>query len=472
MKTPERKRIRPSIRRRLLAYLLAPLTVLLVIGVVIDHRSIVTPIHAAFDRSLVRTATAIAVQIRHEGNGNFSVPLPERPPPPLRAMPDERIFYRVTDTQGNTLAGTAGLPMAAPDEDDFSFRDVTYEGLPLRVVSYRLNVDGHPLVVTSGETTFRRERIVHQLDLSFGLNDFVQMLLVFVFALMGIAIATRPLYRLRDRIVARPARVLDPIDTDDVPNEVLPLVQSINTLLATVRDSALSQQHFLANAAHQLRTPLTGLKAQLEVMVRETSGTALQPRVEQLHSGIDRLAHTANQLLALARAEPSAHRSSRFHKVDLPRLIGEIINASLDRALSHHIDLGADCQPVQVQGLYWLLHEALNNLIDNAIRHTPAGGQITVSCGTVHGCPFLEVEDTGAGIAPAERDKVKERFYRGQNSSGDSCGLGLSIVDEAARAHGATFRILEGRMGKGTRMRIDFSHPAQPRPAGNSPGPG
>lgn len=460
MKTPEPRRFRPSIRRRLLAYLLGPLTVLLVVGVIIDHRSIVTPIYAAFDRSLVRTAVAIAGQIRHEDDGNFTIPLPERPPPPLRAMPDERLFYRVTDASGNTLAGTPSLPMVAPDSDDYSFADVIYEGLPLRVVSYHLTIDGKPLVVTSGETTFRRERIVHQLDLSFGLNDLVQMLVVFACTLLGIAVATRPLYRLRDRIVARPARVLDPIDTDDVPNEVLPLVDSINTLLTTVRDSALAQQHFLANAAHQLRTPLTGLKAQLEVLMRETSGTPLRPRMEQLHSGIDRLAHTANQLLALARAEPSAHRSSRFHQVDLPKLVGEIINATLDRALSHHIDLGADCQPTHVQGLYWLLHESLNNLIDNAIRHTPAGGQITVSCGSVDGRPFLQVEDSGSGIAPAERDRVKERFYRGQNSGAESCGLGLSIVDEAARAHGATFSILEGRLGKGTRMRIDFPNPA------------
>lgn len=460
MKTPDTPHARPSIRRRLLAYLLAPLTLLLVVGVVIDHRSIVTPIHASFDRSLTRTAVAIAGQIRREADGSFKLPLPERPAPPLRAMPDERLFYRVTDASGKTLAGTDALPIAPANGDDFSFKDVIYEGLPLRMVSYRLTIDGQPLVVTSAETTFRRERIVHQLDLSFGLNDFVQMLLVFVSALLGIAIATRPLYRLRDRIVARPARVLDPIGTDDVPNEVLPLVESINTLLTTVRDSALSQQHFLANAAHQLRTPLTGLKAQLEVLMRETAGTNLQPRMAQLHSGIDRLAHTANQLLALARAEPSAHRSSRFHQVDLARLVGEIINASLDRALGLQIDLGADCQPASVQGLYWLLHESLSNLLDNAFRHTPAGGQVTLSCGTLDGHAFLQVEDTGSGIAPADRERVKERFYRGQNSGADSCGLGLSIVDEAARAHGATFSILEGRLGKGTRMRIDFPAPS------------
>lgn len=454
---PDIKLQRPSIRRRLLAYLLAPLAVLLVVGVVIDHRSIVAPIHAAFDRSLTRTAMAIASQIQEMPDGSIAVQLPKRPPIPLRAMPDERSFYRVTDQAGHTLAGTEDLPVMPDREaDDFSFGDITYGDLPLRAVSYRVIVDGHPLVVTSAETPFRRDRAVKQMDISFGINDSVQMLLVFAVALAGIALATRPLYRLRDQIIGRPANSLDPILTDEVPNEVLPLVDSINTLLTTVRESALSQQHFLANAAHQLRTPLTGLKAQLEVMVRETGGTPLQPRVEQLHRGIDRLAHAANQLLALARAEPSAHLSSRFHRVDLPKLIAETIGASLDRALTLQIDLGADCEPAQVEGLYWLLQELLNNLLDNALRHTPPGGQITLRCGVANGRPFLQVDDSGCGISPAERERVKERFYRGQNSSPESSGLGLSIVDEAARAHGAVFHILDGHRGKGARMRVDF----------------
>jgi len=292
---------------------------------------------------------------------------------------------------------------------------------------------------------------------------------VFGIALLGISVALRPLQRLRDQIADRPSHNLTPLPTDNVPGEVLPLVESLNALLATVRDSALSQQHFLANAAHQLRTPLTGVKAQLEVLARDTAGTPLHERIALLHGGIDRLAHTANQLLALARAEPSAHGSSRFLPVDLPKLITQVVSASLDRALAHDIDLGADCQPARVAGVFWVLHELLLNLVDNAIRHTPAGGHITLRCGVEGGRPFLEVDDTGSGIAPAEREKVKERFYRGANSDGDSCGLGLAIVEESARAHGASFSILDGRCGRGARMRIDF--PARAADAGR-PTPG
>jgi two-component system sensor histidine kinase TctE len=291
---------------------------------------------------------------------------------------------------------------------------------------------------------------------AFLINDTIQMAAVLIIALIGIRIALRPLQRLSRQIAARPPQALSQLSVEQVPTEVLPVVESLNTLLGRVRDSVLSQQHFLANAAHQLRTPLTGLKAQLEVLNRDTAGTPLQDRISLLQGGVDRLAHTANQLLTLARAEPSAHRASHFSSIDLPRLVGEVIDSSLDRALAHGIDLGADSQPAQLTGVYWLLHELLINLIDNAIRHTPAGGNITIRCGVEGGKAFLEVDDSGSGIPLEEREKVRERFYRGPGSAGDGCGLGLAIVDEVARVHGAQLSILDGSSGQGTRMRIDF----------------
>lgn len=430
---------------------------MLVAGVAIDHHSIVSPIYAAFDRSLSRAVLAIAAQIHRQPGGQFDIMLPDHPPPPLRALPEERFFYRVSNAQGATYAGSPDLPVApALPGDEFAYQDVTYRGMAVRLVSYRVTEGGEPLIITVGETPHRRDMAVHHMDVSFGINDSIQMLLVFGIALFGISIALRPLQRLRDQIANRPSHNLTPLPTDNVPGEVLPLVESLNTLLATVRESALSQQHFLANAAHQLRTPLTGVKAQLEVLARDTAGTPLQERIERLHGGIDRLAHTANQLLALARAEPSAHGSSRFLPVDLSKLVAQVVGASLDRALAHDIDLGAECQPARVTGVYWVLHELLMNLVDNAIRHTPPEGHITLRCGIEEGHPFLEVDDTGSGIPPEEREKVKERFYRGANSDGESCGLGLAIVEESARAHGATFSILDGRCGRGVRMRIDF----------------
>ncbi|ULU26577.1 sensor histidine kinase [Dyella terrae] len=450
-----------SVHRRLLSYLLAPLFLLLVAGVAVDHHVIVSPIHSAFDHSLSRAALAIVARIHARGDGQLDVNLPPRPPLPLRAMPDEHFFYRVSLPDGTTVAGSPELPVAPDNKsaDGFNYANVTFRNQPFRLASYRTNETGDPLVVTVAETPARRDRAVHRLDVAFLINDTLQMAAVLIIALIGIRIALRPLQRLSRQISGRPAVALNQLQTDEVPAEVLPLVESLNTLLGRVRDSVLSQQHFLANAAHQLRTPLTGLKAQLEVLSRETAGTNLQERISLLQGGVDRLAHTANQLLTLARAEPSAHRASHFTAVDLTHLIGEVIDSSLDRAIAHGIDLGADSQPVHVTGVYWLLHEVLNNLIDNAIRHTPNGGNITIRCGIADNHPFLEVDDSGVGIPIAERQKVRERFYRSVRSTSDGsdgCGLGLAIVDEVARVHGARLSILDGTSGRGVRMRIDF----------------
>ncbi|RDI98590.1 sensor histidine kinase [Dyella solisilvae] len=451
-----------SIHGRLLSYLLAPVALLLVAGVAVDHHVIVNPIHNAFDHSLSRAALAIVARIHPGPDGQPQVGLPEHPSPPLRAMAGEHFFYRVSLPDGTTLAGTPELPLAPDDQsaDGFNFVNINFRGEAFRLASYRTSETGDPLVVTVAETPLRRDRAVHRLDVAFLINDTVQMTAVLLIALVGIRIAVRPLQRLSRQIIGRPPEALTPLSTEQVPTEVLPVVESLNTLLDRVRDSVLSQQHFLANAAHQLRTPLTGLKAQLEVLGRDTAGTPLQERIALLHGGVDRLAHTANQLLTLARAEPSAHRDSHFTPLDLQHLVGEVIDSSLDRALAHGIDLGADSRPVQVNGVYWLLHELLNNLIDNAIRHTPAGGNITIRCGAEDGHAFLEVDDSGSGIPPSERERVRERFYRGGGNANDGCGLGLAIVDEVARVHRAQLSIHDGSTGRGARMRIDFSDPA------------
>ncbi|QNJ99880.1 sensor histidine kinase [Dyella telluris] len=456
------ERRRPtSVHKRLLSYLLLPLLLLLVAGVAVDHHVIVSPIHNAFDHSLSRSALAIVARIHPRGDGQLDVALPSHAPVPLRAMPDEHFYYRVSLPDGTTIAGTPELPLAADSQsaDGFSYTNVNFRGQSFRLASYRTSETGDPLVVTVAETPARRDRAVHRLDVAFLINDTLQMAAVLIIALIGIRIALRPLQRLSRQIAGRPAVALNQLPTNDVPAEVLPVVESLNALLTRVRDSVLSQQHFLANAAHQLRTPLTGLKAQLEVLSRETAGTPLEERIDLLQGGVDRLAHTANQLLTLARAEPSAHRASHFTAVDLPHLIGEVIDSSLDRAIARGIDLGADSEPVQVTGVYWLLHEVLNNLIDNAIRHTPPGGNITIRCGVTDRRPFLEVDDSGLGIPLEERDKVRERFYRSvrsTSSGADGCGLGLAIVDEVARVHGAQLSILDGSSGRGARMRIDF----------------
>jgi two-component system sensor histidine kinase TctE len=483
----------PSIRGRLLGYLLLPLVLLLVASIWADHRNFVTPMYEAFDRALSRAAVAIAAHLERAPDGQLYLekpdlgPMPMHPPgearpppgdgfgdrerPPMRFDPDSRptvwtrlfpgardsFLFRVSLPDGRTLAGDKGLPVVQGNSaDGFNYIDATYKQLALRIVSYRTQVSGQPVVVTVGETVHRRDHAVRRLDTVIGLSDGIQLLLVLGLCLFGITVALRPINRLRERISHRQPQSLQPLPLEPVPSEVRPLVQSLNTLLVTVRDAAQSQQHFLTNAAHQLRTPLTGLKAQLEVLADETGDRAQQERIARLQDSVDRLAHTANQMLALARAEPSTHSPGDFAEVRLENLIGTVADSMLDRAIARNIDLGAECEPAHVRGVHWLLHELLINLVDNAIRHTPDGGRITLRCGQHAGAPFLEVEDSGPGIAPAERERVRERFYRAAGSDGQSSGLGLAIVEEIARGHRALFLIQDAHEGTGARMRVEF----------------
>jgi two-component system sensor histidine kinase TctE len=470
LKTPERT---PSLRRRLLAYLLLPLLLLMAASAWVDHRTLVTPVYAAFDRALARNAGEIALHVERLPDGRLDVRWPEPPqappgpgpsarpprflPPSPRAYrhPGESLLFRVSREDGSTLAGTADLPAAPTGGDAPGFRNANYRGLPVRVATLRTAVAGETLLVSAAETMRWRDHMVRRLDTTIGFSDGLQLVLVLAIAMLGITVALRPLQRLRERIASQSPEALKPLPVESVPGEVRPLVASLNGLLATVRESAQAQQHFLTNAAHQLRTPLTGLKAQLEVLERESAGGPLQERIAVLHGGIARLARTADQLLALARAEPSAQRPGDFAPLPLPGLVGAVVTTMLDRALARGIDLGADCQPAQVEGVYWQLHELLVNLVDNAIRHAPAGGQVTVRCGTEEaGVPFLEVEDDGPGIPPDERERVRERFYHGGGDAQGS-GLGLAIVEEIARAHRARLLILDGAAG-GARMRVEF----------------
>jgi two-component system, OmpR family, sensor histidine kinase TctE len=485
----------PSIRGRLLGYLLLPLVLLLIVSVWADHRTYVTPMYDMFDRALSHAAVSIASHVEKAPDGHLYVerqdpgpplihgpgsePLPPppgdepfepgRPPehfdPEYRPMSWMRLYsgarenfvYRVSLADGSTLAGDGSLPIATGEIiDNLTYGEAQHKTQTLRLASYHTEVGGQPIIVTVGETVHRRDTVVRRLDTVVGLSDGIQLLLVLGLCLFGITVALRPINRLRDQITRREPQSLQPLPLEPVPGEVRPLVESLNNLLVTVRDSTLAQQHFLTNAAHQLRTPLTGLKAQLEVLANETQDNAQQERISRLHSSVDRLAHTANQLLALARAEPSAHGPGDFVLIQLGTLIGTVVDAMLDRALVQDIDLGAECETAQVHGVYWLLHELLINLVDNAIRHTPKGGNITLRCGVHAGAPYLEVEDSGPGIPLAERERVRERFYRAAGSDGQSSGLGLAIVEEIARSHRARFEILDAHEGTGARMRITF----------------
>jgi two-component system sensor histidine kinase TctE len=241
------------------------------------------------------------------------------------------------------------------------------------------------------------------------------------------------------------------------------LVDSLNRLFRLVNAQAESQRRFVADAAHQLRTPIAGLQAQVEAWAQAASAKPVQEtlvlpteQVYKLRSATRRTSQLANQLLALSRADARAMHSQPQQRVDLKALCEDTLESHLDAATARRIDLGLDADPVQVMGHEWLLRELLSNLVDNAVKYSHEGASITIRCGRRGSEPFLEVEDDGPGVAAAEMPRILERFYRVQGTQGEGNGLGLAIAEEIARVHHSHLQLQAGSGGRGLKVTLPF----------------
>jgi two-component system sensor histidine kinase TctE len=250
-----------------------------------------------------------------------------------------------------------------------------------------------------------------------------------------------------------------------VPEELQPLIATLNRQFALLAESLSSQERFLADAAHQLKTPLAALQSQLELAMDDPDAESRNRRLAEMQQALGRVTHLAHQLLALARAEPSAGLQAQRQPVRLPAIAERIAHSHLDQAIARDIDLGFELDEATVEGVPWLLHELLANLVDNALAYAPPGSHVTIRCGVRAERPFLEVEDDGPGIPPSERARVFQRFYRLADSAPGGCGLGLAIVREIAAGHGATVAIDTPVGGRGTRITVSFPPAASATPA-------
>jgi two-component system, OmpR family, sensor histidine kinase TctE len=448
-----------TIRQRLLLLLLPALVILMLLGGLADYWIAVATTRNAYDQALASVAVAAAAAL-HSDEGRLQISAAQRAAITRRPDSEGSTLYSITGAGGELIAGTAQLPAAPPIPaargDSVSFRDADYQGLKLRVASLRSRTDAGPVIVTVAETLQRRASTQRVMLLGKLLVDFAELDVTLLLVWIGVYFGLRPLSRLRERVEEHSASTLQRFNEADAPGELRPLILALNHLLELRHDAALSQRRFVADAAHQMRTPVTGLLAQLELLLQAPGALAVQRELTTINRGVQQLAHTANQLLALARAEPVSAVGESFKPMALQQLVEHMVERNVDRAVSAGLDLGADAQAAQVTGDAWLLEDLLGNLIDNALKYTAAGGHVTVRSGVEQGHPFLEVEDDGPGIEESARLRVRERFYRLPGSPGTGCGLGLAIVDEIARAHSASFSIGVPAQGRGTRMRIRF----------------
>jgi two-component system sensor histidine kinase TctE len=455
-----------TIRRRLLLLLLPALAILMLIGGMVDYWIALATTQNAYDQALASTAFATAAYLNVDRGKPVFLPS-ARTAALLRAgggAGGDSMLYSVVAPNGEFIAGSSDLPSAfaassnasAPLDTKVAFQDVRVQGVPLRVVSVRVPTPSGAATISVGESRARRTRTQRVMLFGKLLVDFAELDITLLLIWIGVYFGLRPLAALRDEAETHSLRELRRFDDTTVPGELRPVVVSFNRVLELLHDAAAAQQRFVADAAHQMRTPVAGLLAQLELLLREPRAAGVAAELATLQRGIQHLAHSANQLLSLARAEPIAALPEDLKPIALEQLVEQLIERHLDRADQGGIDLGAEAAPAQALGDAWLLEDLLGNLIDNALKYTPSGGHVTVRSGMEGRAPYLEVEDDGPGIPEAERARVRERFYRLPGSLGMGCGLGLAIVDEIARVHGATLSIGSGPQGRGTRMRVRF----------------
>jgi two-component system sensor histidine kinase TctE len=445
-----------SISRQLVLWLAVPLMLLALCGALVHYFNTVAPGVVSSDRRLKSAVAGVMTYVQVKAG----VVVLE-PPAGAPALPaTDGVLYAVRDAQGRLLAGDPGIPAtpaARGGDSTQTIARVQVGHRNLRSLTTRLDTPAGRLLITVADARPAAEPTARYGFISTLLWDFVQLDVTLVLVWVGIQLGLRPLKRLRDEIAARSPQDLRAIDEAAAPREIAPVVITLNRLFNTLRSSSQSQQQFIANTAHQLRTPITGLQAQLELLLAEPAAAPINGRLLTLQEGIKQLSHSANQLLSLARADPHLNIATKKREVRLEATVAEVAARYFDHALRSNIDLGVDTQPVTVQADPALLDDLLSNLVDNALKYTPAGGSVTLRTGEQRGRPFLAVEDTGPGIPEAERQRVRQRFYRLPGSPGHGSGLGLAIVDEIARVHEANVTIGPGGDGCGTRVTIQFT---------------
>ncbi|MDE2358625.1 MAG: sensor histidine kinase [Betaproteobacteria bacterium] len=445
---------RASIRRRLLLFLVGSLLLTVAGASFVSYWVGMESARDAYDRALLDPAIDIAENIKVDAAG-ARVDLPRRAVEALVYDHVDKVFFQVRAESGRIVDGVDDLPPppGALEVDQHLFFDGVYHGDPVRIAALRAS---NGFVVQVGETLNKRNRLVKEILLAGLIPTLLVAGVSIGLAWVGVARGLQPLERVRNHLLSRRSGDLSPIPEIHAPIEILPVVDAFNGLLGQLRLANELQQRFLANAAHQLRTPLAGLQMHLELLSRRELPPDTRAEVGRMHGATARAGHLASQLLALARAEGGSDRSHPSELINLRTVADDAAHRWAPKAIARNIDLGFALEAALVPGDAVLIPELLDNLIDNALLYTPEGGTVTVATGQREGTPFLSVEDTGPGIPAAERGRVTERFYRVPGTAGDGSGLGLAIVKEIADRHGATIEVSTRDASGGTRVRVEF----------------
>jgi len=453
----------PSLRRTLLLWLLLPLLVVAPAAAALQYLLALQPALRAFDRSLGDTVISIANFVRAGPDGPV-FEMNAQTERSIRTDQIDTIFYAVFDSRGQLLAGDA--PLAEPTlklaAQEWRFYYAELFDQAVRVGARGVPCGDAVCQVRVAETRQKRDALRNDMLTATLLSLLVLAAATAAVVLVAAARGLRPLQTLRTQLGRRSLDDLRPLDATDVPREALPVVDAVNRLFERVRAGSMAQQAFLADAAHQLRTPLATLRTEAELALLQPHPPELAATLQRLDAAAARAARLASQLLALARADSSARAAIASESLDLKAIATEAADEWVPRAQAAKVDLGFGLAPALVTGQAFLLRELLANLLHNALLYAGPGAQVTVRTGSTPAGAWLEVEDDGPGIAAADRSRVLQRFQRGAQSggSGSGSGLGLAIVSDITSAHGALLSLADGVVGSprgpGLRVRVDF----------------
>lgn len=426
---------RHSLRRRLLWLILAAIALTSALQAATAYRTALRQADAMFDHNLQQIAHSIGA----------GVPV---------APGDARFFdfsVQVWGPGGVQLFRSRGIEL--PSQPVIGFADATVDGRPFRIYVLR---SADRTIQIAQDLDARRERarrLAWQALLPVAL--LAPLLMLAVWLLIKVSLA--PVERLRHQLAGRPAEDLSALPEAGLPDEVAPLVHELNLLFGRVGEAFDSQRQFVADAAHELRSPLTALKLQAQALRREPPGPQRDAAIEALHTGVDRAIGLVTQLLALAREDARSPASDPREAIDLEELCRAAVTELLPQARARGIDVGlASAEPARLRGMSEPLRTLLRNLLGNAIKFTPPGGRVDIRIG--HGArgPLLSVEDSGPGIPAAERERVFDRFYRTEGSGAPGSGLGLAIVRAVAARHGAQVRLSQSPTLGGLKAEVEF----------------
>ncbi len=449
-----------SLRAQVVNWLLLLFAILLVISFAVSYIASVDFANLPYDRQLLATARTLGEQVIAE-RGELRLVLPDTVKKPLLHDDVDQIYFKISAPDGHLLGGDPILPTIANEDNQPPPELMTTDiaGMPMRLVNLqvRISIEGGEataITVQVAESLNKRTRLAREIFFKLLIPQIMLAALPIGGLWLGVGSGLAPLDRLKKALTARSQHDLSSVGIeDDTPDEVRPLIEAFNEILARMRNLMDSQQRFVADAAHQLRTPLAGLKTQAELALRLKDPQGIQDALRQILVSVERGSNLVNQLLTLARHEQG---QIVLKPVDLNTIVQNAAMQYVEQAMSKRIDLGFEpcTQAVFVLGESISLQEMVGNLIDNAVRYTQERSRITARVSTQDDAGIVTVEDNGPGIQPADRSRVFERFYRGLGTNQEGSGLGLAIVQEIARLHHAEVSVTEGAGGKGTVFKI------------------